>query len=209
MVFAGLQALGGGADLPGAMARFQAGDCDGVIAILSKAKTPDPQAGDVPYVLLAACYLQLGRVAEGMTVVRDGLAAVPQSGLLKRMLAQQLFQEDPLRQEVGALLEGAMTALPGDPESRHYFAQWAYMNNRDKDCVQREREALQAPQLSPMARLQMNTLIGMCEGRSGDPEAARAAFEIAWQINKSLPRFDVSAAHRYALFLASYEAARP
>lgn len=206
MVFAGMQTLGG-ADLPGAMAKFQAGDCNGVIAILSKARTPDPQAGDVPYVMLAACYLQLGRVTEGMTVVRDGLAALPQSGLLKRMLAQHLFQEDPLRQEVGTLLEGAMTALPGDPESRHYFAQWAYMNNRDQDCVQREREALQAPQLSAMARLQMNTLIGMCEGRSGDPDAARAAFEIAWQINKSLPQFDASAAHRYALFLSSYEAA--
>lgn len=121
-----------------------------------------------------------------MTVVRDGLAAVPQSVLLKRMLGQQLFQEDPLRQEVGALLEGAMTALPG--------------------CLQREREALQAPQLSPLPRLQMNTLIGMCAGRSGDPDAARAAFDIAWQINMSLPQFDASAAHQYALFLSSYEA---
>lgn len=65
MVFAGLLTLGGGADLPGAMAKFQAGDCDGVIALLSKARTPDPQAGDVPYVMLAACYLQLGRVTAG------------------------------------------------------------------------------------------------------------------------------------------------
>ena len=78
------------------------------------------------------------------------------------------------------------------------------MNNRDEDCAQREREALRASNLSPMAQLQMNTLIGMCEGRSGDPETARAAFEIALGINKSLPRFDASSAYRYARFLSDH-----
>ena len=204
VLFAGVQTLAGGADRQGAIARFQAGDCSGVIAILSQDKTPDPAEGDVPYAMLAACYPQLGRVAEGMKVVRDGLAALPQSGLLKRMLGQQLFREDPYSPDVGELLEGAMTALPRDPESRHYFAQWAYMNNRDEDCAEREREALRAPDLSPMAQLQMNTLMGMCEGRSGDPDAARAAFEIAREINKSLPRFDASSAYRYARFLSNH-----
>ena len=204
VLFAGVQTLTGGADLQGAIARFQAGDCNGVIAILSQDKTPDPADGEVPYAMLAACYLQLGRVAEGMKVVRDGLIALPQSGLLKRMLGQQLFRDDPYSPEVGELLEGAMTALPRDPESRHYFAQWAYMNNRDEDCAQREREALQAPDLSPMAQLQMNTLMGLCEGRSGNPETARAAFEIAWEINKSLTRFDASSAYWYARFLSSH-----
>ena len=204
VLFAGVQTLAGGADLQGALAKFQAGDCNGVIAILSQVKTPDPTEGDAPYALLAACYLQQGRVAEGMKVVRDGLVALPQSGLLKRLLGQQLFREDPYNPEAGTLLEGAMTALPGDPESRHYFAQWAHMNNRDEDCAQREREALRAPNLSPMAQLQMNTLIGMCEGRSGDPDTARAAFEIALEINKSLPQFDASSAYRYARFLSDH-----
>jgi len=152
LLFAGVQTLAGGADLQGALAKFQAGDCNGVIAILSQVKTPDPTEGDAPYALLAACYLQQGRVAEGMKVVRDGLVALPQSGLLKRLLGQQLFREDPYNPEAGTLLEGAMTALPRDPESRHYFAQWAHMNNRDEDCAQREREALLAPNLSPMAQ---------------------------------------------------------
>ena len=122
VLFAAVQTLAGGADLQGAIAKFQAGDCNGVIAILSRDKTPDPAEGDAPYAMLAACYLQLGRVAEGMKAVRNGLVALPQSGLLKRMLGQQLFREDPHNPEVGELLEGAMTALPGDPESRHYFA---------------------------------------------------------------------------------------
>ena len=204
VVLAGTQTLAGGADLEGAIAKFQAGDCPGVIAILSQVRTPDPTAGDAPYALLAACYLQLGRVAEGMRVVRDGLVALPQSGLLQRMLGQHLFREDPYSPEVGKLLEGAMTALPGDPESRHYFAQWAYMNNRDRDCAQREREALRAPNLNPMAQLQMNTLIGMCEGRSWDPDVARAAFEIARKMNKSLPQFDAGSAYQYARFLLDH-----
>lgn len=202
MLLTGMQTVAGEVDLQRAVTRFQAGDCNGVVAILSQDRTLGPAEGDAPYVLLAACYLQLGRTAEGMKTVRDGLAALPQSGLLKRMLGQQVFRENPHNPEAGALLEAAVNALPGDPESRHYFAQWAYMNNRDEECAQREREALRAPALSPIAQLQMNTLIGMCEGRSGDPDTATAAFETAWQINKSLARFDPTSAYRYARFLA-------
>jgi tetratricopeptide (TPR) repeat protein len=202
MLWTGMQAAAGGVELQSAITRFQAGDCNGVIAILSRDGAWGPLEGEAPYVLLGACYVQLGRMAEGMKTVRDGLAALPQSGVLKRMLGQQLFRENPQSPEAGALLEGAMVALPGDPESRHYFAQWAYVNNRDEECAQREREALRAPALSPVARLQMNTLIGMCEGRSGDPGAASAAFEAAWQINRSLARFDPTSAYRYARFLA-------
>jgi tetratricopeptide (TPR) repeat protein len=202
VLLAAVQTAAGGADLRSAIARFQAGDCSGVVAILSPEETPDPAQGDVPYAMLAACYLQLGRLAEGMKVARTGLMAVPQSGVLKRMLGQQLFRENPYSPEAGALLEGAILALPQDPESRHYFAQWAYMNNRDADCVRREREALLSPGLNPTALLQMNTLIGMCEARSGDPDAARAAFEVAWAINKRLPRLDAASAYRYVRFLS-------
>ena len=54
VLFAGVQTLAGGADLQGAIAKFQAGDCNGVIAILSRDKTPDPAEGDAPYAMLAA-----------------------------------------------------------------------------------------------------------------------------------------------------------
>ena len=95
MLLAVTQTLAGGVVVQSALARFQAGDCNGVISILSKADTWGPAEGDVPYALLATCQLQLGRMAEGMKAVRDGVVALPQSGLLKRILGQQLFRENP------------------------------------------------------------------------------------------------------------------
>ena len=42
---------------------------------------------------------------------------------------------------------------------------WAYLNERDRICVQQEREGLGLPGLNDLALLQMHTLLGMCQSR--------------------------------------------
>jgi tetratricopeptide (TPR) repeat protein len=107
--------------------------------------------------------------------------------------------------EAGTLLARAAKMLPLDPQARHYYAQWAYLNARERICIDQEREALTLPGLNDLAVLQMNTLLGMCYGRlSQEAEAAdgaRLAFQRANAINARQAAYDPIAAYQYVQFL--------
>lgn len=185
-----------------AEAQFRAGDCKGVVETLTAVLQATPASGEAPYELLAECGVRMGRPEQAIQALRDGLLANPESATLKRRLGEALFLRDPSSAEAGEQLGLAVAALPNDPESRHYYAQWAYLNNRDEICVKNEREALGLPGLNDLALLQMNTLAGMCQSRLNNTAAARASFQAAHKINLRSKQFDAPSAYQYVRFLA-------
>jgi len=114
-----------------ALQQASRGDCAAAVGTLSALLKASAAAGADPYRLLAFCYSQLGQSAEAVRSVRTGLAKNPASPVLELALGQLLLRQKPEDPEAGALLARAASALPRDPESRHYYAQWAYLNNRD------------------------------------------------------------------------------
>jgi Tfp pilus assembly protein PilF len=185
-----------------AEAQFRAGDCKGVVETLTTLLQSPEASGEAPYELLAECGLRMGRPGQAIQVLRDGIQANPKSAALKRALGQALFRQDPTSTEAEELFRVAAIALASDPESRHYYAQWAYLNNRDEICIQNEREALRLPGLNEVALLQMNTLIGMCQSRLNNTAAARASFRAAHKINLRSKQFDAPSAYQYVRFLS-------
>ena len=119
--------------------------------------------------------------------MRAGLRVYPAAPILERALGQLLFRAKFDSSEAGTLLARAAKMLPRDPQARHYYAQWAYLNARERICVEQEREALALPGLNDLAALQMNTLLGMCYSRLLQEEeaaqGARLAFQRANEIN--------------------------
>jgi predicted Zn-dependent protease len=117
------------------------------------------------YRLLADCYARTGRPGQAVTMLREGIAAMPSSAVLQRSLGEALFRQDPKDGEAGDLLRRASQAMPGDPEAGHYYAQWAHVNRQDEICVRKEKAVLRSPGLNDLALLQMYTLLGMCQSR--------------------------------------------
>jgi tetratricopeptide (TPR) repeat protein len=132
------------------------------------------------------------------------LRAYPAAPVLERALGQLLFRSQYDSSEAGTLLAHAATMLPRDPEAKHYYAQWAYLNARDRICVQQEREALALPGLNDLALLQMYTLLGMCQSRLEEADGARSAFQRANEINARQTAYDPIAAFQYVQFLTRY-----
>lgn len=188
------------APLAQAETQYQKGDCEEVIGTLSVYVRSQP-SGEAPYWLLAECSMRLGRDEEAIRALRSGVQVNPKSSNLKVSLGQALFRKDPASPEAGELLRLASLAAPGNPEMHHYYAQWAYLNNQDEICARNEIEALRAPGLIDLARLQMHTLLGMCQSRLDQAEAARASFAEARKINLHSPQFDAASAYQYVRFL--------
>ena len=197
-----LAAQAGKAPTPLALAEthYEKGDCQKVIETLST-YVGSQAPGDTPYWLFAECSIRLGREEDAIRALRSGVQVNPKSGILKLQLGQALFRKDPVSAEAGEMLRLASLAAPKDPESRHYYAQWAYLNNRDEICARNEIEGLRAPGLADLAKLQMHTLLGMCQSRLDQTEAARASFEAARNINLRSPQFDAASAHQHVRFL--------
>jgi len=139
--------------------------------------------------------------------LRAGLRAYPAAPVLERALGQLLFRAKVDSSEAGTLLAHAAKMLSRDPEAKHYYAQWAYLNGSVRICVQQEREALALPGLNDLALLQMQTLLGMCQGRLPEVEGAqgaRKAFQRANEINIRRTAYDPIAAFQYVQFLTRY-----
>ncbi len=187
-----------------AQAKLNAGDFAGATGILASAVRSDPQIGAPVYLLLADCYLKIQDSTAAEATLRGGLGVHPDSPLLDRALGELLFHVNSESTEAGAHLARAAKLLPRDPEARHYYAQWAYLSARDRICAQQEQSALTLPGLNDLARLQMYTLLGMCESRLEEADAARAAFEHADQVNSRMPVYDPLAAMQYVQFAARY-----
>jgi tetratricopeptide (TPR) repeat protein len=187
-----------------AAAQVQAGQCQEAVMTLEAAIRTDPKGGENLYLLLSECYAQLADPAKATATVRAGLRVYPAAPVLERALGQLLFRSKYDSGEAGTLLAHAAKMLPHDPEARHYYAQWAYLNARDRICVQEEREALALPGLNELALLQMHTLLGMCQSRLGETDGARSAFQRASDINARQTAYDPVAAFQYVQFLTRY-----
>ena len=190
-----------------AVGQVQAGHYQEAAASLEAAIHANPKGGENLYLLLSECYAQLADPAKASATLRAGLRAYPAAPVLERALGQLLFRSKYDNSEAGALLAHAVKMLPRDPEAKHYYAQWAYLNARDRICVQQEREALALPGLNDMALLQMHTLLGMCQSRLPEVEGAqgaRRAFQRANEINTRQTAYDPIAALQYVQFLTRY-----
>lgn len=194
--------------LAAAVAQAQAGQCHAAITTLEAAIRTDPKGGENLYLLQADCHSQLVDLAKAEAALRAGLRVYPGAPVLERTLGQVLFRAKYDSSEAGALLARAVTRLPRDPQARHYYAQWAYLNARERICVEQEREALALPGLNDLAALQMNTLQGMCYSRllqeAEAAEGARLAFQRATAINARQTEYDPLAAFQYVQFLTRY-----
>jgi len=190
--------------IPAAQAKLQAGDVAGAAAILASAMRADPQIAAPVYLLLADCYLKTQDSKAAEATLRSGLLVHPDSPVLERALGELLFHAKVDSTEAGTHLARAAKLLPRDPEARHYYAQWAYLNARDRICAEQEREALSLTVLNDLALLQMYTLLGMCESRLENADAARTAFEHADQVNSRRTVYDPVAAMQYLQFVTRY-----
>jgi Tfp pilus assembly protein PilF len=190
-----------------AVAHVQAGRYQEAVTTLDAAIRANPKGGENLYLLLSQCYVQLSDATKATETLRAGLRVYPAAPVLARSLGQLLFRARYDSSEAGALLASAAKMLPRDPEAKHYYAQWAYLNGQHATCVAQEREALALPGLNDLAALQIHTLLGMCYGRlPGDDAAqgARRAFQRATEINARQTAYDPVAAFQYVQFLTRH-----
>ncbi len=190
-----------------AVGQMQAGHHREAVDTLEAAIRANPKGDENLYLLLSECYARLADPAKASAALRAGLRAYPAAPVLERALGQLLFRGKVDSGEAGTLLAHAAKMLPRDPEAKHYYAQWAYLNAGDRICVQQEREALALPGLNDLALLQMNTLLGMCQSRLPEVEGAdgaRRAFQRANEVNLRQTVYDPVAAFQYIQFLMRY-----
>lgn len=191
-----------------ALDHFQAGRYQEAVTTLDAAIRTNPKGGENLYLLLADCHTQRSDLAKAEAALRAGLRVYPAAPTLERALGQLLFRSKFDSAEAGTLLASAAKLLPKDPQARHYYAQWAYLNARERICITQEREALALPGLNELAVLQMNTLLGMCYSHLLQEEeaaqGARQAFQRANEINLRQQAYDPIAAYQYVQFLMRY-----
>jgi tetratricopeptide (TPR) repeat protein len=191
-----------------AVGQVQAGQFQEAIATLEAAIRSDPRGGENLYLLLAECHTRLADFEKGQGALRAGLRVYPGAPILERALGQLLFRARFDSSEAGVLLANAAKMMPRDPQAKHYYAQWAYLNARERVCVEQEREALALPGLNDLAALQINTLLGMCYSRllreEEAAQGARLAFQRANEINTRQTAYDPVAAFHYVQFLSRY-----
>ena len=192
------------AQLALAQRQVAAGQCSDAVANLGTLLHGKTKPEILAYQMLGYCYRELRQPEQAENAFREGLRIWPGSPPLERALGELLFQRQYDSSEAGALLERATRTMPRDPEAKHYYAQWASLNARDRICAKQEQEALALPGLNDLAALQMNTLLGMCSGRIEDEQGARAAFDRAATINNRQNSYDPVAAMEYVQFLIRY-----
>jgi Tfp pilus assembly protein PilF len=169
---------------------------------LRSALEREPQSGEAVWVLLARCYESVGKPEDALRTLRAGVRAKPDSQRLPLNLGEVLFQLKADSLEAGALLAHAVEAMPRDAEARHYYAQWASLNDKENECAANERAALALPGLNEQALLQMYTLLGLCEDKLDHPENAESAFQKALNVNRRSKSFDPGSAIQFARFLS-------
>lgn len=184
--------------------KLKTGDLPEAARILAADIKANPQAIVAEYVLLEECYLRLQDIQNAQTTLQSALRVHPTSPILDRALGELLFHLKYDSSEAGTHLARAAKLLPRDPEAKHYYAQWAYLNARDRICAQQEKDALALPGLNEVALLQMYTLLGMCESRLEEEPEARSAFEHAQEVNARAPNYDPVSALTYVQFLTRY-----
>jgi tetratricopeptide (TPR) repeat protein len=180
------------------------GDCQAAVETLM----PVVQSGtkpveDAPIQLLAACLERLGQADRAVETLRSGLRTKPDSAAIKKTLGEVLFRQAPDNAEAGQLLGDAVKGDPQDPEARHYYAQWASLNNRDQICADQEQAAVKLHGLNDIALLQMYSLLGICLSHLEQTGPADAAFQKAFEIDLHQQPFNPAMAYQYIQFLTS------
>jgi tetratricopeptide (TPR) repeat protein len=172
------------------------------IAGLNAALQQHPESGEAVWVLLARCYESLGQPEDALRTLRAALRANPDSARLKLNLGEVVFGLKADSPEAGKLLAQAVAALPHDAEARHYYAQWAFLNDKENECAANEQAALALPGLNDLALLQMYTLLGLCQDKLDQPGKAESAFQKALAINRQSKSYDPASAIQFAHFLS-------
>jgi len=175
---------------------------DEAIVKLNGALQKDPRAGESTWLLLARCYETVGNPQGALQALRAGLQAYPGSETLSLNLGEVLFLLKADSPEAGTLLAHAVSAMPQSPEARHYYAQWAFLNDKENECAANEQAALALPGLNDPALLQMYTLLAMCQDKLDQTGKAQTAFEKALAINRRSRSFDPASAIQFARFLS-------
>ena len=147
---------------------------------------------------------RLGQADRAVETLRDGLRANPHSAALKKTLGEVLFRQAPDNAEAGQLLSDAVKDDPLDPETRHYYAQWASLNNRDQICADQEQAAVKLHGLNDIALLQMYSLLGICLSHLEQTEPADSAFQKALEIDLRQRPFNAAMAYQYIQFLTNH-----
>src|SRR5258707_8930148 len=91
-------ALVGGAQDSGLTAAENAargGDCKAAIKITEDVLREKPRSGEGAYELLAACHARLGRPADAISGLREGLRLYPASAAREKALGQALHPPRP------------------------------------------------------------------------------------------------------------------
>jgi thioredoxin-like negative regulator of GroEL len=134
--------------LPAAQSKLQTGDYHEAVRILAAAIRANAQASAPVYLLLADCYLRIQDMENAQATLTERPARSSRFAGFRTALGELLFHAKVDSSQAGMHLARAAKALPRDPEASHYFAQWAYLNARDRICAQQEREALSLPGLN-------------------------------------------------------------
>jgi tetratricopeptide (TPR) repeat protein len=171
------------------------------ITELNAALQRDPKSGEAVWLLMARCFESVGRPEDALRTLRAGLSANPSFQRLSLNLGEVLFRLKADSPEAGVLLAHASEVMPRDAEARHFYAQWAFLNDKEDECAANERAALALPGINDLALLQMHTLLGLCEDKLDHPDSAESAFQKALSINRRLKSFDPASAIQFARFL--------
>jgi tetratricopeptide (TPR) repeat protein len=174
---------------------------DEAITKLDATLQKDPQAGEALWILLARCYESVGKPEDALRTLQAALRANPDSPRLLLNLGEVVFRFKADSQEAGMMLRQASEAMPQDAEARHYYAQWAFLNDKENECAANEKAGLALPGLNDQALLQMYTLLGMCQDKLDQPDKAESAFEKALVINRRSKLYDPASAIQFARFL--------
>ena len=118
-----------------ALRQASQGNCQAAVSTLQAAIQANARSGVDYYRLLSDCQLRLGQGDPAIQTLNKATQLYPGQPLLEKSLGQLLFRQRPENPEAGLRLGRAVRALPQDPEVRHYYSQWAFLNGREKLCV--------------------------------------------------------------------------
>lgn len=111
--------------------------------------------------------------------------------------AESLMARNPADDHAGELLEKAVAANPGDAEAYYLLGRWALVKRRYERAVEAGTRAAQLSPGNPAAQMQEWTIVALANDQMNKQVEAHSAFRKALAFNRSLPRFDPTAAYEY------------
>jgi len=153
------------------------------------------------HLTLMDAWLKLDRADKAAEAGERAIKAHPKSGPLLKRTGHILFRRSYTNPRAGELLENASRILPQDPETHHFYGQWALLNHREEAAIEAEQKALALSAGNDAARMQIYTVLAIAQDKLGRAEQAEQAFTEALAANRRLRSFDPNAALEYVQFL--------